>query len=122
MLFLVALGSGNSASVICTIRLFVLWSSSFGNRGGSRRALSTPLVLGGTPVKHGCTGKFVPSAAKKASLSRQRISSLEHTLFFLRYRADRGEDVSTLINDTRAELEDLHRQRSRGTRIRSNVQ
>ena len=59
---------------------------------------------------------------QKASLSRRRISSLEHTLFFLRYRADRGEEVSTLINDTRAELEDLHRQRSRGARIRSNVQ
>ena len=59
---------------------------------------------------------------KKASVSRKRASSHEHTLFFLRRRADNGEDVSSFIADTRAELEDLHRHQSRCACIRSKVQ
>ena len=66
--------------------------------------------------------KILSFCSKKASVSRKRASSHEHTLFFLRRRADNGEDVSSLIADTRAELEDLHRQQSRGARIRSKVQ
>ena len=40
----------------------------------------------------------------------------------MQQRADRGENVASLLADTRAELEDAHRQQSRGACIRSRVQ
>ena len=59
---------------------------------------------------------------KRASGFRKQVSSLERTLRFLQQRADRGENVASLLADTRAELEDAHRQQSRGARIRSRIQ
>ncbi len=66
--------------------------------------------------------KVCAFSRKQASSFRQRVSSLEHTLFFLSHRADNGEYVDGLIADAKAELESLHRDRSRRARICSNVQ
>ena len=59
---------------------------------------------------------------KKASAFRQRLLSLERTLYFLNRRAERGEDVDHLLTDVRSELEDAHHQQAKGCRIRANVQ
>ena len=59
---------------------------------------------------------------QKASAFRQRILSLERTLYFLNRRAEHGEDVDHLLTDVRSELEDAHRQQAKGCRIRANVQ
>jgi hypothetical protein len=57
-----------------------------------------------------------------ASTFRKRVSSLENSLFHLNRRLINGEDVNHLVNTTKAELEEAHRQQSRGARIRSNIQ
>ena len=59
---------------------------------------------------------------KRASLFRKRVSSLERTLFFLQRRAEGEEDVDQLVTDTKADLEDAHRQQARGCRMRANIQ
>ena len=59
---------------------------------------------------------------KKASTFRKHIRMLENTLFFLKRRAEKGEEVNGLIADTKAELEEAHRQKARGARIRAKVQ
>ena len=59
---------------------------------------------------------------KLASQFRKRVSSLERTLFFLQRRAEWGEDVDHLLADTKADLEEAHRQRARGCCMRANVQ
>ena len=61
-------------------------------------------------------------SSKKAATTRKRLSSLQHTLFHLNRRANLGEDVTPLLNDTKAALEAIHRERARGCRIRANVQ
>ena len=57
-----------------------------------------------------------------ASTFRKRVSSLENSLFHLNRRLINGEDVNHLVNTTKAELKEAHRQQSRGARIRSNIQ
>ena len=58
---------------------------------------------------------------KRASQFRKRVSSLERTLFFLQCRAERGEHVDQLVADTKADLEEAHRQQARGCRMRANI-
>ena len=59
---------------------------------------------------------------KRASQFCKRVSSLERTLFFLQRWAEGGEDVDQLVADTRADLEEAHRQQGRGCRMRANIQ
>ena len=61
---------------------------------------------------------------KRASQFHKRVSSLERTLFFLQRRTEGGggEDVDQLVADTKADLEDAHRQQARGCRMRANIQ
>lgn len=59
---------------------------------------------------------------KQASAFRRRVSSLERTLFYLHRRSEGGEDVDALLADTKSELEEAHRHRAKGCRIRANVQ
>jgi hypothetical protein len=66
--------------------------------------------------------KICAFSRRKACEFRKRVSSLERTLFFLHRRAERGEDVQSLISDTKNELETAHKQRTRGARLRSKVQ
>ena len=59
---------------------------------------------------------------KQARTFRQRIASFERTLCFLHRRAEDGEDVAQELADTKQELEELHRQRAQGCRIRARIQ
>ena len=52
----------------------------------------------------------------------KRASSLERTLYFLTRQVDSGEDVQSLINDSKTELQQLHCQQAHGCRIRANIQ
>ena len=59
---------------------------------------------------------------KRVSQFRKHVSSLERTLFFLQRRAERREHVDHLLADTKANLEEAHRQRARGCRMCTNIQ
>ena len=48
---------------------------------------------------------------------------MERTLFFLQRQAEGGGgDVDQLVADTKADLEDAHRQQARGCRMQANIQ
>ena len=47
---------------------------------------------------------LIHSNSKQACAFRRRVSSLERTLFFLHRRAEMGEDVDLLLDDTKSEL------------------
>jgi exonuclease III len=59
---------------------------------------------------------------QKAHARRQRIKSLEHTLFHLTRRQREGEDVHDLLQDVKADLELEHQHAAQGARIRSREQ
>ena len=61
-------------------------------------------------------------SSKKAATIRKRLSSLQHMLFLLNRRANLGDDVTPLLNDTKAAIEAIHTERARGCRICANVQ
>lgn len=58
----------------------------------------------------------------KASSSNRALKSLERTLYHLQRRFDKGEDVSSLIQATKTDLEEAHRLRVQGARIRAQTQ
>ena len=66
--------------------------------------------------------KICSFSCRTACEFHKRASSLERTLYFLTRRADSGEDVQSLIDDAKTELQQLHCQQARGCRIRANIQ
>ena len=66
--------------------------------------------------------KICSFSRRKACEFCKRVSLLERTLFFLACRADSGEDVQSLIDDAKTELQQLHCQQARGCHIRAQIQ
>ena len=49
--------------------------------------------------------KICSHSRKKASTFHKHVSSLERTMYFLQRRSDQGDDIASLLVDTKAELE-----------------
>ena len=59
---------------------------------------------------------------KKASTFRKRVSSFERTMYFLQRRSDQGDDVASLLVDTKAKLEKTLLQKAQECHICFKVQ
>lgn len=58
----------------------------------------------------------------KASAFKRKLRTLDYTLKHLQRRETNGESVSSLLQEVKAEIAEMHRQQARGARIRAQIQ
>lgn len=58
----------------------------------------------------------------QSSAFRRKLHSLQCSLYHLQRRQDNGENVSLVLQDTKADIEEVYRRQARGARLRAQVQ
>lgn len=100
------------------IRLIREFWRSWQQEKGSFLSLSAWWDAGKARLRDHCR-RYSRSAALT---SRRNLQSLHCTLTHLQRRQDSGENVTSLLHDTKTNLEEAYRLQARGARIRAQVQ